>query len=103
VTLNRKTRRRWFGAVCLLVAIAMLVAEGTLLKDRLGDVASLAYWLVCFICTLLAIGAAFQDLRELRRETREEQRALLEQTVEQIRKEKAVRNADSPDRDKAEL
>ncbi len=93
VTLNPTHRRRWFGGLCLLVAIALVVVESTVLKDRLGSVTLLVYWLVCFVFTAMAIGAAFADLRQLRRETREAQRALFEKTLEQIRQEQAAKRA----------
>jgi membrane protein implicated in regulation of membrane protease activity len=87
--------RRWLGAVCLLAAIAMLVADEYLLQGRLTGLAFLAYWLVCFIFTLLAICAAFLDVRALRRSTREEQRALFEQTLQNISREKTHKTGHS--------
>jgi len=89
VTSNAKTRRRSFGALCLLAAILLLVADEYLLKGRLSGVAFLAYWLVCFLFTVLAIVAACLDVRELRRTTRSEQRALLENTLHEIGEEKS--------------
>ncbi|MCW5552635.1 MAG: hypothetical protein KIS67_10825 [Verrucomicrobiae bacterium] len=97
VALNAKSRRRLFGALCLLAAIVMLVAESTFLKHRLGDVALLVYWLVCFGFTFLAMGAAFLDALVLRHEARQQQRALFESTLRKIEEEKAHKKPDPQD------
>lgn len=87
MTANSRLRRRIFGTLCLLAAISMLGAEEFFLKDRLRGLLGLGYWLVCLVLTLCAIGAAFMDLRELRRQTRDEHRALFESTLQKIREE----------------
>jgi hypothetical protein len=97
MALNAKSRRRLFGALCLLAAIVMLVAESTLLKDRLSGMALLVYWMGCFLLTLLAISAAFLDVLVLRHEVREQQRALFESTLRRIEEEKARRKPDNQD------
>jgi len=74
--------------LCLLTAIAMLVADETVMKGRLSDLGILAYRLICLVFTLLAICAAFLDVRALRRATRDEQRRLFENTLQNIPKEK---------------
>jgi hypothetical protein len=88
-------RRRRFGALCLLTAIAMLVADETVMKGRLSDVGILAYRLVCLVFTMLAICAAFLDVRALRRATRHEQRTLFENTLQNIPKGKSGKTGDS--------
>lgn len=92
---NNSANRRWLGALCLLAAIVMLVADEYLFKGRLKGVTALAYWFVCFLFTLLAIWAAFLDVRALRRSTRDEQRALFEDTLQQISRDKADQPDDS--------
>jgi hypothetical protein len=82
--LDETARRRWFGALVLLAALAMLVAGETVLEGRLGPVTLLLYWLVCAVLTGVAIFVAFADLRALARRTRQEQRALLENTLREI-------------------
>jgi len=77
------------------MAIVMLVAETYLFPKRLGGLAALAYWLVCFVFTVLAIIAAFLDVRALRRSTRDEQRALFENTLKTIPREKNPETSDS--------
>lgn len=79
-----KSRRRWFGAVCLLGAIALLLAGQTGLEGRLAGVAFILYWLLCLLLTLLAMVTALLDVAALRRENRDRQRALIESTIEEI-------------------
>lgn len=88
VILENKVRRRWLGGLCLLVAILMLVADDTVLKNRLGGFAALAFWLACFGLTVIAIIIAFVDLRAVRLETQKEHRALFENTLQKIEQEK---------------
>jgi hypothetical protein len=95
VTTHNKTRRRWFGALCLLAALVMLAVGATLLDGRLSGVALLCYWLGCFVLTALAAGTALIDAARVRAEQREEQRALLESTLQQIEREKRSRQ-DAP-------
>jgi uncharacterized protein (DUF58 family) len=88
VILENKVRRRWFGALSLLAAILMLVAEDRFLKNRLTGLAALAFWLGCFGFTVIAICVAFVDLRAVRVETQKEHRALFERTLQRIEEEK---------------
>jgi membrane protein implicated in regulation of membrane protease activity len=108
VTFNAKARRRWFGALCLLAAIAMLAAGETMPGKRLDGVGFVLYWLACFVFAALALLTAILDLRVLRREARDEQRALLENTLEGIRvkkipnpKLKTSKNSQAPSSDSA--
>lgn len=93
--MNPKTRRRWFGALCLLAAIALLGAGETVLQGRLSALGFVAYWLVCFVVTVLAIYAALLDARAVRQETQAEQRALFKNTLQKIQEEKARRTRDA--------
>lgn len=92
VTFNAKSRRRWFGTLCLLAAGAMLVAGETVLKERLSMLAFVFYWLGCFVFTVLAICAALLDARALRQESRDQQRTLFEDTLGKIERKKRERN-----------
>jgi len=96
VTTNAKTRRRWFGGLCLLLAAVMLIAGETFLEGRLAGVTLIGYWLGCFVLTALAAGAAVVDAAHVRNEIRDEQRALLERTLQEIEREKRTRQ-DTPD------
>jgi hypothetical protein len=91
MTLDSRSRRRWFGTVCLLGAVAMLVVGQTVLAARLSGLGFLLYWLVCFALTLVATCFALIDVRELRRRGRDEQRELLETTLKRIEREKSGR------------
>jgi hypothetical protein len=82
--MDATARRRWFGVLVLVVALALLVAGDTVLKGRLGPVAFLAYWLVCLALTGIAVFVAMLDFRALRFRMREENRRLFENTLKQI-------------------
>jgi hypothetical protein len=87
MALDATARRRWFGAVMLLAALAMLVCGETLLKERFSPIASLIFWLVCLVFTSLAIIVALLDARALQRRIRQEQRELFESTLKNIQAE----------------
>ena len=93
MTANAKTRRRWFGAICLLGSIVMLIAGETVLKDRMQPLMLVTYWSVCFILTGLAAGVALMDAARVRNEQRDEHRALIESTLKEIEREKIARKA----------
>jgi len=81
---SAKTRRRWFGAICLLGALGLLLAGDTHPQGRLTGINFILYWLLCLILTLCAMLAALVDAFALRREQRARQRALIESTIEEI-------------------
>jgi len=97
--LGATARRRWFGAIALGVALLMLIIGETTLKGKMGDVAFLGYWLVCFVLTGIAIVVAFRDVKAVQNEVRSEQRSLLESTLKDIeiearnREKQAKRNS----------
>ena len=88
---NARSRRRWFGVVCLLAAASLLILGETLLKGRLTGVTLICYWLGCFVLTALAAGTALVDAARVRSENRAEQRALIESTLQEIEREKRSR------------
>lgn len=94
MSLNAKARRRWFGALCLLAAVGLLVAGETVLKGRLSPVGFLIYWISCFFVTALSATAALLDAARVRAESRDEQRALFEETLRRIESEKRARTRD---------
>jgi hypothetical protein len=75
----------------------MLIGGETVLKGRLGNLAFIFYWLVCFGLTGLAILIAFLDARALQRRTRREQRELFETALKEIETEARARPG-RPDR-----
>ncbi len=77
-------RRRWFGLFFLVVAASMLIWGETILRPWLVGYVFIAYWLICFVMTGLAILVALLDLRATRQRSRAERRDLLERTWEGI-------------------
>lgn len=96
MTTTAKTRRRWFGTVCLVSAILMLVAGETVLHEWLSGIALIVYWLGCLVLTALAAMTALVDAARVREEQRQEQHALIENTLRQIEQEKRSRE-NAPD------
>jgi len=83
--------RRVLGTLLLAVAIVMLLVGETLLKHRLGPLATLTYWTSCVLATLAAILCAMLDLGRSLRQSSTEQRQMLEQTIRDIEAERARR------------
>ncbi|MBU6401845.1 MAG: hypothetical protein KGS61_16125, partial [Verrucomicrobia bacterium] len=90
-------RRRWFGTLFLALAAGLLIWGQTWLKPYLRGVVFLGYWLACFVFTGLAMLIALLDLRAMRRQTRQQQRDLIERTLLEIEAERTGRT----DRDQA--
>lgn len=93
MSVSAKIRRRWFGGICLGLAIFMLVAGQTFLKKWLAGSALglLCYWMSCLVLTAVAAVVAIIDAARVRQEMQEEQRALLETTLREIEQQKRVR------------
>lgn len=85
---SEDARRRWFGILFLILAGGMLIWGETVFRSRLRGVAFIAYWLVCFVFVMLAMVTALLDLRAMRRRTRDQQRDLFQQTLEDIKSRK---------------
>jgi hypothetical protein len=85
-------RRRWAGALCLLAALAMLIAGLTVLRELLHGLGFVLFWLVCLGFTCLAMLIAFWDAAVTRRQAREEQRAFLEDTLREIARRKQLKS-----------
>ena len=86
--------RRWLGSFCLAVAAGMLIWGQTVLKPHLSGRAFVLYWLACFAFTVAAIVIALLDMRALRRRNRDEQRKLIQRTLEQLEHERKNRATD---------
>ena len=80
--------RRTVGTVCVMVPVGMVIFGLTALKNTLGGLGFLVYWLICFLFTFAAIIVALIDLRSVRRQTREEAHELLEKTLGDIGSER---------------
>jgi hypothetical protein len=85
-------RRRWLGALALVAALGMVLAGETVLKGRLQAPALLVYFLLCLSLTALAMSAALLDLRALRRQSRDKQRDLFQETLKSIEKDAKSRS-----------
>ena len=93
-------RRRVLGAIFLIAALVMLIVGETVFKERLRaqPAGFLIYWMVCFALVGLAILTAALDMAVVRRRVREEQRKLLEETIEQIARTKASKSGKAPEK-----
>jgi hypothetical protein len=80
-----------------MAALGMLICGETVLKGKLRDLTFIAYWMICFALTGMAIVVAFVDARALRRHTRKEQRDLFETSLKEIQAEARTRPG-RPDR-----
>ena len=89
-------KSRVLGTLFLAASIVMLILGETLLKHQLGPFATLVYWTTCVLATLGAIICALLDLSRSMRESRAEQRAMLEQTIHEIEAERARRKQAGP-------
>ena len=91
-----KLIRRTTGGICLVGALVMLARGETQPAAGGSPSAFVIYWLVCFLLAALAMLAAILDLRAVRREARQAQRSLFEETLMQIQTEKKQRQQDNP-------
>lgn len=89
-------QRRVLATLLLAAAIGLLILGETLLKHRLGPVATLVYWTGCLLATLGAILFALLDLSRSMRESRAEQRSMIEQTIHEIETERQRREPTQP-------
>lgn len=76
--------RRWIGGIFLAGSLLMLILGQTVLKSRLEGAAFVRYWLICFAFTGAALLVALVDLLIIKRETRAEQKELLDETLHEI-------------------
>jgi hypothetical protein len=66
------------------MAFGMLVWGQTVLKPHLNGAGFMAYWLGCFLFTVASIFIALLDIRATRHRTRNEQRDLIQRTLEEV-------------------
>ncbi len=81
---------------CLAMAAGMLIWGQTVLEPYLGGMAFVLYWAACFAFTLGAIFIALLDIRAVRRRVRNQQRDLIQRTLEDV-KPKTKPDADKPE------
>ena len=75
-------RRRWFGALFLILSLGLLIWGVTFLADYLVHHPALfvIYWAVCALFTGLALLNALLDMIIMRKRTRDEQIALAQKS-----------------------
>ena len=73
--------RRGFGLFFLVMAAGLLILGQTALHPLLHGVGFIIYWLVCFIFTASTMLMALLDVRAVRRQSRNQQRELIEHTL----------------------
>jgi hypothetical protein len=79
------------GMICLIISVVMLIVGETVLRTSLGKVPFVLYWMVCFLFTGLAMIFAFLDVFGVQRQAREQQRELLEKTIQEIARQKELK------------
>ena len=81
-------RRRWFGALFLIVAGGMLAWGLTLLQPFLikRPILFVMYWLVCLGFTMLAFTIAALDMLIVRRRIRDEKQKLMNKSFDNVSK-----------------
>jgi membrane protein implicated in regulation of membrane protease activity len=88
--------RRCLGAVCLFLAMGMLVGGQTVLKPRLAGRTYLVYWLMCLLFTALAMFIALLEARAIQRQSEAEQKNLMQHTLSELEHDLQDPPADSP-------
>ena len=88
---NTEIPHRKRGMVFLAVAILMLILGETVLRQSLGKVPFVIYWMVCFVFTGLAILFSFLDVAGVQRQARDQQRELLQKTIGEIVRQKEAK------------
>lgn len=76
--------RRRAQLVLLLAAVVMVVLGLTAFAKSLNGFGLIAYYLVCMALTLAAMILALRDMRDLRRQTREQHIGLAEQAFDDV-------------------
>ena len=76
--------RRRAQLILLVVAVVMLGLGLTVFAKSLTGLALIAYYLVCLALTLIAMLLALRDMRDIRRQNREERIGLAEQAFDGV-------------------
>jgi hypothetical protein len=79
------------GMTFLIIAVLMLIVGETFLRQSLGKIPFVLYWMACLVFTALAILYAFLDVAGVQRQAREQQRELLEKTIREIARQKEMK------------
>jgi len=82
--INPNVPRRRAQLIFLALAGLILVLGLTLFAKSLKGAVALAYWLGCLALTLAAMLLAAREMRDIRRQNREEKIGLLEKAVDSV-------------------
>ncbi len=74
--------RRWSAVFSLIITILLLISGLTFLKSELFGKSFIIFWLVCLFFTVLSILLALVELRFINYQSKKEQKALIEETVD---------------------
>jgi len=84
VNINPNVRRRRAGLIFLGLAGVMLLLGLTVFGKSLQGVGFLGYWLGCLALTLIAMLLAVREMRDIRRQNREEKIGLFEKAFDDV-------------------
>jgi hypothetical protein len=98
MALDATSRRRWLGVLLLASALALLLLGDGFVKARFGPWGTLLYWLACLVLTLMAAATAVLDLRAVHRRSRQEERQLLQETLQDIQEKARKKPTGHPPR-----
>ena len=87
MNINPNLRRRRAQIILLVAAIILIALGFTVFSKWLTGLRLLAYCLFCMTLTLMAMLLAVRDLRDIRRQSREEKIGLLEKAVDGVTSE----------------
>lgn len=84
MNINPNLPRRRAQLILLVVAVVMVGLGLTVFAKALTGLALIAYYLVCLALTLTAMLLALRDMRDIRRQNREERIGLAEQAFDGV-------------------
>ena len=70
--------------ILLGIAVAMVIAGVTLLAKHLTGLIFVGFWLVCLLSMFGAMLLAVRDVRDIRRQNREQQTGLMEKAFDDV-------------------
>jgi hypothetical protein len=90
---NTSIHQRKRSMAFLIIAVVMLILGETVFRHSLSNVSFVLYWMLCFVFTMMAVLFAFRDFAGVQRQARDEQRELLEKTIDEIARQKEAKEA----------
>ena len=84
INLKPNVPRRRAQLILLAIALGMLILGLTKFSKNLTPLGSLVYWLVCLGVTLTAMLLALREMRDIRRQNREQRIGLAEEAFDDV-------------------